>query len=330
MYQISWHLYQPHFYYLLWIPHFIIKTSKSWQCVRMTVNVLGFCLWWAFISLSVILSNATCNWRVSLREKKEWGLRKEAGVRKLGSQNEGGGREKMRVWQKWEEWVWGEELRGGGRVRLILLLEPWRLTLCVSDWSHQYPCRPEMCVHALCTDVTVMYKQIHINIFLQCDELLPTVTQCTVKIWIQPRWHHDEIACPVWSLPSHIKNLSNICIIFFCFSSTVSISTLTVCFFSLVCMLAYFRFCMLLVFLSHFLSLLSGWKDAFFPLTPLHAVPPKKKSWLCEVYPPAWFQTSPLWFENHTAVVWMCLSVILRYFPGDQPPNEERYCSCHC
>lgn len=36
--------------------------------------------------------------------------------------------------------------------------------------------------HALCTDVTETYKQIHINIFLQCDELLPTVFGLLISV----------------------------------------------------------------------------------------------------------------------------------------------------
>lgn len=135
-------------------------------------------------------------------------------------------------------------------------------TVCVSDWSDQHawcpPCRPEMCVfkHALCTDVTEMYKQIHINIFVQCDELLPTVFGFFIPLWLYIvssivciRIHVTQYIVKIWIIHDgtmtrlHVQSNHWLPIakIFPIFAS--HFYTLTVCF------LAYL---LLLVFLSHF------------------------------------------------------------------------------
>lgn len=159
----------------------------------MNMNVLGHCLWHVCSSLSATSSNPTFNWRVRLR-KKEWGL----------SQNEGGGKENLTE-------VRGLSMgRGGGRVRLISLLEAWRWRLCLSDWSDQeawcLAYRPEICVfnHALCADVTEMYKQIHINIVLQCDELLPTIFGLFISVWLYTVNLNLPMMAPWWDCMSSL------------------------------------------------------------------------------------------------------------------------------
>lgn len=211
-------------------------------------------------------SERDCQWdysnrRVSVR-KKEWGR----GRRNRAPLTE----------------VRGVSSRRGGRGRglgrgLISLLEARRLRLRVSDWLHcQAWClahRPEMCVlnHAMCADVTEMCKQIHVDVALQClvSSHLCACVQCSLGftphgIMLTVTLH---AMAPWWDCMSSLINLLQESFkytqLFFLFYSTLS------CLFS-------GSYPDLGIHVS-FLSVLPGWKGAFFTLAPLYATPHEKK-----------------------------------------------------
>lgn len=215
----------------------------------------------------------------------------------IGKSEWGRWKKKMTVWQTWGEGIWRGDERGAARVRLILLLGAWRLTLCVSDWSDQYVCRPEMCfLLALWTDVTVMSKQ---RIFF--------------TVW----W---AVTYSIWTIMVIIlrdqsdQYLSHgpFCVTFFSFLLAVCFST--VFFFSFSALWPIFWFSMLLVFLSHlYPSSLDKRMLSFFPLpsTPYHL---KQVGCLKNICHQEVLNLTTL-VQNQCAVVTLCLSVILGIFP---------------
>lgn len=176
--------------------------------------------------------------------------------------------------------VRGVSSRRGGRGLgrgLISLLEAWRLRLCASDWLHyeawRLAHRPEMCVlnHAMCADVTGMCKQIRVDVAFQCLVSSHLCACAQFSLGFTPHGIMLTVTlhalAPRWDCTSSLINLLPESFIY---------KQLLFLFYSALSRLFSGSYPDLGIHVS-FLSVLPGWKGAFFTLAPLYAAPHEEK-----------------------------------------------------